>query len=81
MGIWLVVQFTLQHLMSEPQKVKSSGLNPEMRKQFNLMVDFVKSLRPMTGHATEIDKTSKGFFIRPKGSSSTTGTTGGARWL
>jgi len=67
--------------MIEPKKVKLSGLNPEMRKQFNIMVDFVKSLRPMTGHATEIDKTSKGFFVRPKGSSSTNTPTGGARWL
>jgi len=51
------------------KKVPERGLDKEMRRQFNRLLDELDSLRPLPSSSVEIDRTSQGYFIRSRGGS------------
>lgn len=66
--------------MKPPEPLNESGLEPEVRRKVNALLRYVQSLRLLDHSDVEIDRTSQGTFIRPKGGGNTDTTNNVPRW-
>ena len=57
--------------MKKPDPIAENGLEPDLRRRFNALLRYVDSLRVLQNSDIEIDRTSQGTFIRPKGGNNT----------
>ena len=64
----------------KPKKLPERGLEPEIRRAFNQLLDHVEGLKILPNSDVEIDRTTRGTFIRPKGSGNNTDNNQAPRW-
>lgn len=57
-----------------PKEIKESGPGADARREFNRMVRYVRSLRPIQNDTVQIEHTVNGVSIRAKGGGSSSST-------
>jgi len=66
--------------MKFPEKVSEKGFDPDMRREFNAVVDYLRSLTPRSSTGAEVERGADGFTIRPKNTGDSTNNNQAPRW-
>lgn len=51
--------------MIKPEKVKEHGFDPDLRRAFNSLLEYLRCVEPRTSHGAKIERTANGFFVVP----------------
>jgi hypothetical protein len=67
-------------MINIPQELKESGIATVEKREFNRLVRYVRSLKPIQNDTVQIEHTVNGVSIRAKPSTGTTESTTAPRW-
>lgn len=66
--------------MKKIAKIADGGFDPASRRKLNEVIEALESLRILRHPDLDIDRTSQGTFIRPKGGGDNTNNNQAPRW-
>jgi len=66
--------------MNLPDKVSERGLEPELRRKFNQLIDYLREMQPRSSASVSVQRTVEGVSLSVNPSSRGSGNGGTSRW-
>ena len=66
--------------MNLPDKVSEKGLEPELRRAFNRLIDYLRAMEPKSSASVSVQRTTEGVSLTVNQSARGIGNGGTPRW-
>ena len=66
--------------MNLPDKVSEKGLEPDLRRAFNRLIDYLREMQPRSSASVSVQRTTEGVSLSVNPSARGSGNGGTRRW-